>query len=568
MKKQNSIKSPRDEIMNTRTFILAVLIIVLLAPNVIGADLDKKVDPQVNKKFENESKVLVIIKLRDISNISVKTDNKQLDDVFSKRSKIFQTSERDTLSSLDPSDFEVLFTFDSWNGFAGYVSSSGLEKLKNNPLVERIDADRNLYLSLHESIPLIGADSTLNLGYGGKGQSICIIDSGINYTHPALGGCLGPGCKVLDGYDFYYNTTDIMDYHGHGTHVAGIAAAYGPLNGTAPFAHIIAHKVCQNDGVVCDLAKAQKAIDRCIANRSSYNISVISMSIADNERYPDHNCENNTTLAQSINTALSYGMVVVAASGNMGWSGNMSSPACINGVISVGATYDANFSYVGDDVANCSMNNVKIDNITCFTNRNQYLDLVAPGEQIISTWYNESGYKALGGTSQATPFVAGAAAILKQVNSSLTPTDIRNILRNTGVPTVDYSMSRNNNPGTGLTFKRINIFDAVASVAFSKVLTVSNTGAGVLNVTNATGSASWIYKIEPKNFTLAANQSKNVTVTVDPRGKNNGIYSGSVVFASNDPNYGNYTVSVTMKILSQGCTGDCPPPGSGDWVID
>src|SRR3989338_1423019 len=105
--------------------------------------------------------------------------------------------------------------------------------------------------SLMDSVPLINADDVWLLDEDGndcsvsgkecltgKGVSIAIIDTGVDYTHPDLGGCFGEGCKVIGGYDFSDNDNDTMDYHGHGTHVAATAAGNGVLKGVAPDAGI------------------------------------------------------------------------------------------------------------------------------------------------------------------------------------------------------------------------------------------------------------------------------------------------------------------------------------------
>ncbi|RKP05309.1 peptidase S8/S53 domain-containing protein, partial [Thamnocephalis sphaerospora] len=89
----------------------------------------------------------------------------------------------------------------------------------------------------------------------GAGIKIGIIDTGIDYTHPALGGCFGPKCKVAFGYDFAGDAytglnrakpdADPLDQcNGHGTHVAGLVAAKSDMAmGTAPGATLGAYRV-------------------------------------------------------------------------------------------------------------------------------------------------------------------------------------------------------------------------------------------------------------------------------------------------------------------------------------
>ena len=84
---------------------------------------------------------------------------------------------------------------------------------------------------------------------GGDGVVVGIIDSGIDYMHPALGGGFGAGYKVIGGYDVVNQDDDPMDDHGHGTHVAGIVAAHGDsVIGVAPQSRLMAFKVLTADG--------------------------------------------------------------------------------------------------------------------------------------------------------------------------------------------------------------------------------------------------------------------------------------------------------------------------------
>jgi hypothetical protein len=116
---------------------------------------------------------------------------------------------------------------------------SGLQQL---PYVKRIELDARVTKYDEYSNHVIGADSVwVKCGAQGDGVLIGILDTGIDYTHPDLGGGFGPGFKVIGGIDFVNGDYDPMDDENHGTHVAGIAAADGAgLKGVAPHAKLLA----------------------------------------------------------------------------------------------------------------------------------------------------------------------------------------------------------------------------------------------------------------------------------------------------------------------------------------
>ena len=560
--------------MKTRLILLCVL---LLAPYV---DAKKTLSEQVKEVEEilstNES-YPIIVTYRDISGTNVLTlDKAQRKIELSRQYGLFKNFQENKLSKLNSSEGIIRSQFVGVNAFSLNLTLSGFKKLIQDPDVLSIRPVRRVYPQLNESRYVVNAYGLANLSISGEGQTICVIDTGVNYTHPDLGACsytnfIDHKCsKVIGGWNVYDDNADPMDLNGHGTHIAGILSANGSITGLASKAKLVALRVCDSSGTICWEDKVVDAVKWCHNHSEQYNISVISISIGDQGAYSPENCSNDNAGNYSIfEISIKDDIFISAASGNNGYTYGINWPACIENVTSVGATYDTDLGWQPEgssySLANCHDPEAMKDNVTCFTNRAENLDLLAPGSYINSTW--NVGYKSEFGTSMACPHVSASAALIKQVNSSLSPIEITNILKQTGISIYDSGRSRSDLDGSGLTFKRIDVFGAVASLVFSKVLTVSNTGAGILNVTNVTGGASWIYKIEPKNFTLAANQSINVVVTVDPRGKNNGIYTGNVIFASNDPDQGNYTVPVTMRILSEGCTGDCPPT-SGDWVIN
>src|SRR3989338_2201124 len=325
---------------------------------------------------------------------------------------------------------------------------------------ERIELNKRYVISLAESLPLINATlansivmNSMNLT--GSTKSICIIDTGINYSHESFGSCtnssfLSGDCKkILNGTNFYAGNNNILDDQGHGTHVAGIAAANGSVKGVAPDASLLIIKSCFPSGgsASCYEDDLIAGIDWCTLYKGQYNISAISMSIGTDTTYTSETCP--TTWNSYINSAIAKNITFVAASGNAGSTSGISHPACAPNVTSIGSTYDSGGS---------------VDTIASYTNRFSNLDLLAPGSTITSTSIS-GGTVAMSGTSMATPFAAGAIALLNQYytqdfNAAVSQAQIYSSLNSTGKKILDT--------GTGNTFSRIDVYSAIISLDTKK----------------------------------------------------------------------------------------------------
>ena len=145
-----------------------------------------------------------------------------------------------------------------FNGISLQISEEEVRKIKEIKGIKKVYPNYKVNITLSDSVPLINVDDVWLLDEDGnscvvsgndcltgKGVTIGIIDTGVDYTHPDFGGCFGQGCKVSGGYDFVNNDNDPMDDHGHGTHVAATAAGNGILKGVAPDAKIYAYKVLE-----------------------------------------------------------------------------------------------------------------------------------------------------------------------------------------------------------------------------------------------------------------------------------------------------------------------------------
>ncbi|NJC89076.1 MAG: hypothetical protein FIB02_11205, partial [Desulfuromonas sp.] len=284
-------------------------------------------------------------------------------------------------------------------------SARALEKLMRHAKVLAIDENCRNELLLAQSLPLIGQPAAWNSGngYGGAGTTVAVLDTGVDYLRAAFGPCSSPGvpagtCKVAYAQDFA-PSDGVLDANGHGTNVAGIAL------GVAPSAQIAALDVFRADGYAYN-SDIIAAIDWCVANKAAFNIASINMSLGGGRYYSAVSPAD--AWGTAIQRAVNAGIVVVAASGNNAYADSMSLPAAYANVVSVGAVYDANLGAVGWSV--CSDSSTAADKVTCFSNSAPFLTLLAPGAMI-----NAAGI-TMAGTSQATPHVAGAAAVLRSAS--------------------------------------------------------------------------------------------------------------------------------------------------------
>ncbi|MFF3023839.1 S8 family serine peptidase [Gottfriedia sp. NPDC057948] len=229
---------------------------------------------------------------------------------------------------------EYTFVF---NGVSLQVPKNKIDELRSLPGVKAVYLDQKYHADLADSVPLIGAPDVWskhdqnNQGITGKGVTVAVIDTGVDYNHPDLGGGFGQGHKVVGGYDFVNHDNDPMDDQGHGTHVSGIIAAHGKVTGVAPDASITAYKVLNQYGEGND-SDIIAGIEASISPDNPFPADVINMSISG----PG---DGNDPLSQAAQNAVDAGVVVVASAGNYGPGyGTIGAPAMAEGVLAVGAS--------------------------------------------------------------------------------------------------------------------------------------------------------------------------------------------------------------------------------------
>ncbi|MDQ0268465.1 S8 family peptidase [Cytobacillus purgationiresistens] len=221
----------------------------------------------------------------------------------------------------------------------------------------------------------------------GNGIKVAILDTGCDIDHPDLQGRIIGGRNFTD--DDNSDPELFEDYNGHGTHVAGTIAANENgmgVTGVAPEADLLIVKVLNKDG-----SGQYEWIIAGINYAVEQKADIISMSLG--------GPNDVTELHDAIKNAVAHQILVVCAAGNEGdgdeKTDELAYPGCYNEVISVGA--------------------VNLERISSpFSNSHPEIDLVAPGEDIVSTFLNGK-YASLSGTSMATPHVTGALALIKDL---------------------------------------------------------------------------------------------------------------------------------------------------------
>lgn len=243
----------------------------------------------------------------------------------------------------------------------------------------------------------ISAEQGWNLTEGAEDVIIAVLDTGVDPDHQDLSG------KLLPGYNAFDGTSNSYDEHGHGTHVAGIAAAITNnvtgIAGVSWHNFILPVKVLDEDGQGTSFEVA-----RGIRWATDNGAKVINMSLGD--------YYNSFILHDAIRYAHKNDVVLIAASGN----DNVTTPM-----------YPADYPEVLT-VAAVDHNRER----AFFSNFGPHVDVTAPGEHIPST-FPDNNYVIMSGTSMAAPHVAGLAGLIRSLNPDLNKAEVHNLIRETSL---------------------------------------------------------------------------------------------------------------------------------------
>lgn len=329
---------------------------------------------------------------------------------------------------------EVSYVYTIITAVYASLPQHAIEPLRKNPRIAYIHENGKVE-ALGQTIPW-GIDRIKApqawAESNGTGVKIAILDTGVG-PHEDL--------TVYGGYDFVNSDNYPNDDNGHGTHVAGTAAAlFNDLGvvGAAPEGHLYAVKVLDSKGSGT-LDWVIKGIEWSVNNGTQ----IISMSLGTSTDYQ--------ALHDAVDAAYGKGLLLVAAAGNSGNTAgrgdNVGYPAKYDSVIAVAAT---------------DQNDVRAS----WSSTGPSVELAAPGVNIYSTWIGNS-YATKSGTSMACPHVTGTAALVWAKGPTLTNSEVRKILQDTATDL--GTAGKDNQYGYGL----VNAHAAVLATPSPKPLAVS-----------------------------------------------------------------------------------------------
>ncbi|MFN7928215.1 MAG: S8 family peptidase [Blastocatellia bacterium] len=375
-----------------------------------------------------------------------------------------------------------------------------------------------------------GADQIRNListttRLNGSGIGVAVIDSAYIIDHLLTGTSEYLPELGTMGVSFVPGTIYSNDNYGHGTHVASlIRNAEGSYGGIAPAARLLSLQALDDNGAG-SASSVIAALDWCVANKTTYNIRVINLSLGTMAK----DSYTKDPLCLAARRAVNAGIVVVASAGNNGKDANgakvygaINAPGIDPSVITVGASNTFGTDARSDDqVATYSSRGPTRGYVTLSDGTRKYdnlikPDLVAPGNKLIGaqserksyngsyvtsgTYYNNlilnypslnvsestgafiegylghsalDGTMYLSGTSMAAPVVSGAVALMLQANPNLTPSLVKAILMYSAQPLKGFNMFEQ---GAG----QLNVDGAVRLARLVKATLPTTVGAALL----------------------------------------------------------------------------------------
>lgn len=493
------MKSLLYKIMKINLPVLLTVLLLAVTASVSAQDLHSNAEfkilglNEIEQELNRTGSVDIIVRFEVF--------DRKMADYPREQRQIFQSEisslQDQVLSQLSSNQVEGLKRFRSVPGMAFRTTEAGINTLLRSGTVKHIQYDQLSKPHLSHSNDIINSPQVWSMGYTGAGKTVVVLDSGIEEGFEMFDGKIaGQACFsasttltfkdgiCANGEDIQIggnaatgceNNPDCTPFHG--SHVAGIVAGERDThpsnrNGVAPGANLIPIQVfhlqttdigCGDSDAPCLLSSAS---DQILALEHVYldllddhEISAVNMSLGGGEY--DSPCDSDAR-KDIIDNLRSENVATIISSGNDGFDDAMGQPACISSAISVGSTQTGRTVNLADG----SVFNGVIDKISSFSNSNQYLDLLAPGQRISSA-NGQGGYNTAQGTSMAAPQVAGAWALMQDANPGESVDVTLNRLKRNGVLLTD---SRN-----GVTTPRIDVYEAVKNLYTSGTITENTT---------------------------------------------------------------------------------------------
>ena len=412
-------------------------------------------------------------------------------------------------------------------------------------------ASVNARASLMPQVQQVNASQAWEQGYTGKNVVVAILDSGINDEHVDLKDHLwqgyadtdgdGEADDLIHGWNYVANNANIKDDNGHGTHCAGIICGDGTsgnITGIAPDATLMTLKTVNRVGGGSPTYMI-KGVQFAVENGAKI------LSISSGFKANQISDSDKEALRRTFVNVLEAGVISFVAAGNDGESGGdakfvdypaacpppylhpdqrvnaggLSSVVCV-GAVNANDEY-AKFSSQGPATwQGTEWDDYLLDDTHIGLIRP---DICAPGELIYSLKHTDNDkYELKSGTSQATPCVAGVAALMLEKNVTLSPADICRIIETTAKKLTE---NKNNLTGSGRV-DALNAVNAVEAVAGSPYLKVSS--------------------YSPEYFAQDENCELSIFVTNDGSGASS---ADATVTLLTDDKY----VTIPQNILSLGC---------------
>ena len=370
--------------------------------------------------------------------------------------------------------FEEKYTYPSIKGFATNLTKGQVIAFSKDAAVKLVEFDALAFPHLDTAQQWFGtAKARADFGLNGDANEdgaktyskddivVAVLDTGIDPNHVDL----GPN-KIIAWRDATINNDqsgpydELNDCVGHGSHVSSIATGEGDGNsafkGVAPGAALVGVKVLSLRDVdgselcTASVSEINSGVQWIIDNKTTYGIDIGNMSLGVS------GCSDGTdSLSTIVNSAVTAGIVMFTSAGNEGpGTCTIGSPSAATNVITVGAMADV--TPMASSVSfSCGNAPFKGFYLVCFSSRGPTddgrtkPDIASPGVFINAVSAGTtSGYKELSGTSMASPYTAGVAALMLHANSSMTPAQIKSTIESSGFDwgpsgkDVDYGSGR------------------------------------------------------------------------------------------------------------------------------